>query len=109
MFHVINKIMKGNSSSSIPITANLCDGFLDFFFNSKIDKARNYVSTTSVSADLALNTIQFSGAPLSNFFTLDLISLSKEVSQMKAATSIVDPVYLHVYLKHVLPVWALSS
>ncbi len=79
------------------------------FFNSKIDKARNYMSTTSVSADLALNTIQFSGAPLSNFFTLDLISLSKEVSQMKAATSIVDPVYLHVYLKHVLPVWALSS
>lgn len=71
--------------------ANHCDRLLDFF-SSKINKARSCTSITSVSADLALNTIQFSGAPFSNFSTRDLISLGKEASQMKAATSIVDSV-----------------
>ncbi len=67
LFHGINTFLKGSSSSSIPITANLCDRFLDFFY-SKIDKARSCMSTISVSADFALNSIQFSGAPLSNCF-----------------------------------------
>jgi len=50
------------------------------------------MSNTSVLDDSALSTFYFSGSPLSNFSTLDLTSLGKEVSQMKATTSIVDPV-----------------
>ncbi len=34
----------------------------------------------------------FSGTPLSKFSSLDLASLSKEVSLMKVATSIIDPI-----------------
>lgn len=90
LFHVINKLLKGDSSSHTPIAADLCDRFLDFF-SSKIEKACSSLSCTAVIDDSAFCTLHFSGSPLSNFSILDLTSLGKVVSQMKVTTSIADP------------------
>lgn len=55
------------------------------------------MSMTYVLADNAFDVFHFSGTPLSHFSTLDLFSLGKEVSKLKATTSIVDPVPVSLF------------
>ncbi len=89
LFHTINKLVNGYSTSNVSASAHLCNRFLDYF-SSKIDNARKCI--TPVSSFSSCYFLHFSGNPLSKFSSLALASLSKEVYLMKVATSIIDPI-----------------
>ncbi len=89
LFYTINKLVNVYSTSTVSVSAHLCNRFLDYF-SSKIDNARKCI--TAVSSFSFCYISHFSGTPLSKFSSLDLASLSKEVSLMKVATSIIDPI-----------------
>lgn len=75
-----------NNPKKLP---QLCNRFLDHF-SSKIANVCKCI--TSVVSASALSISNFSATIFSNLSSLDLVSLGNVVSQMKAATSIVDPI-----------------
>lgn len=49
LFHTINKLFKGNSSSNVPASDQLCNGFLDHF-SSKIANARKSITSVAFAS-----------------------------------------------------------
>lgn len=71
------------------ITVN-CYLFLDYF-SSKLERAQSGIKMTTASVKPTSRSIQFSGVHL-KFSFINLVSLGKEVSKMKATTFIASPV-----------------
>lgn len=90
LFNSINKLLNHKTVSHVTASDHLCNKFQNFFVT-KVENARRGFCTSTLLSSTAGYTF-YSGTKLSKFCTIDSDFLLAEVSKMKAATSLLDPI-----------------
>ncbi|KAF7695193.1 hypothetical protein HF521_006916, partial [Silurus meridionalis] len=89
LFNTINRLLKVNVGTSLPVSNQLCKDFLNFF-SSKIDNVYKLIHAAPASSSIFCSP-SFSGTPFSTFSQIDTELLTREVSRMKVTTCLLDP------------------
>lgn len=103
LFQTINRLLQVNPVTTMPVSQQLCDSFLQFF-NSKIVSARKEIYVNPDCATSLLCTSGFTCVSFTHFSLLDCEALTREVSNMKSTTCLLDPIPTNLF-KSCFPVW----
>lgn len=88
LFHTINCLLKVDGTNSQTASVKLCN---DFRFSAKTACVRKHTICSPGSQTPVVNFECFSGTPLSRFSPVHPESLCVQVSSVKAATCVLDP------------------